>query len=113
MIIVTHMRAFAAAGIAVAAIAMGTFFWDTGLAFADFVCPVLPISDEAVENSNSGFAEIGEGDYSILTTIVPEHDAPNNNTGSPGDVHGVPGDSDYTAIWDQDAPSEATKNPQD
>jgi hypothetical protein len=113
------MKPLFAAGIVAAAIATGGVFWDTGLAFADFVCPVLPISDEAVDNSNAGFAQIGDGDedgvgdYSILTTIVPENDAPNNNTGAPPTDHGVPGDSDYTAIWDQDVDSGATLNPQD
>lgn len=107
------MKPLLAASVVAVVMAVGGLFLSTGPAFADFVCPILPISDEAVENSGAGFAQIGEGDYTIITTIVPENDAPNNNTGAPGAAHGVPGDSDYTAIWDQDVDPGATLNPQD
>lgn len=87
-----------------------------GVAHADFVCPVTPISTAAINNAKTGvFMTIGGGDQSNLTTVVPENGAPNNNSGSPPGVHGVPGDVDYTAIWDQEPPniSDDTKNPQD
>ena len=113
MTIIARIKLLSAAGTAAVAIALGGLIWDTGPAFADFVCPVLPISEEAFDNSDAGFAEIGGGDYSIITTIVPENETPNNNTGSPPGDHGVPGESDYTAIWDQDVDPTATKNPQD
>ena len=102
------MKPLLAASVVAVVMAVGGLFLSTGPAFADFVCPILPISDKAVENSDAGFAQIGEGDYTIITTIAPNH-----NTGAPPTAHGVPGDSDYTAIWDQDVDPGATLNPQD
>ncbi len=91
-----------------------------GPAFAEFVCPVTPISDAAVNHAEDGvFSLISEGDYSNLTTILKNTEAgdPANNRvteGSPMDSHANPGeDSTYTAIWDDGEPSGATKNPKD
>lgn len=90
-----------------------------GSASAEFVCPVTPINQAAVDNAADGtFTPIGEGDYSNLATIINDtvaSDPANNRVtkGTPGGSHADPGDSDYTAIWDDGEPSGATKNPQD
>ena len=91
-----------------------------GSAFAEFVCPVTPINQAAVDHAaDDVFTLIGEDDYSNLTTILNDTEAgdPANNRvteGSPGGSHADPGeDSSYTAIWDEGGPSGATKNPQD
>ena len=91
-----------------------------GQASAEFVCPVTPINDAAVDHAKDGvFTQIGEGDFSNLTTIlddIVEGDPANNRVteGSPPGAHADPGeDSSYTAIWDGGEPSADTKNPQD
>ena len=91
-----------------------------GSAFAEFVCPVTPINDAAVDHAKDGvFTPIAEGDYSNLTTILkntqPSDPANNRVTeGVPDGTHADPGeDSTYTAIWDEGEPSDDTKNPRD
>ena len=76
-----------------------------------FVCPVLNLPDAAIENSNSGFFGIADGDYSILPgkaglhgpgdlfMSVPIHATNDNGAGSPGGPHASPGDPEYTALW--------------
>ena len=76
-----------------------------------FVCPVLNLPDAAIENSNSGFFGIADGDYSILPgkaglhgpddlfISVPMHATNDNGAGSPGGPHASPGDPEYTALW--------------
>ena len=87
----------------------GVFLFSAAPAFADFVCPVLPVSDAAVANSNGGFIGIAGGDTSILPgkagdpanspVGVPDQATNAGGSGSPAGAHAVPGDSDYTAIW--------------
>jgi len=83
-----------------------------GVAAADFVCPVLPISESAKENSNANLITISGGDSSILPGKAGDElnspvDAPSQATndegaGSPAGSHASPGDSGYTAIWNTD-----------
>jgi hypothetical protein len=81
-----------------------------GVARADFVCPVLPVSDQAKEHSNANFITISGGDTSILPgkagdaavspVDVPAHATNMNGAGSPAGPHASPGDAGYSAIWD-------------
>jgi hypothetical protein len=78
-----------------------------GVARADFVCPVLKISDNAAENSGQ-FAPLGTGEYTILPgragdaasspVSPPDHATNSDGSGSPGD-HASPGDPGYSPIW--------------
>ena len=98
--------------IAVPAVVVVALFVVVTPASADFVCPVLPVSENAVENSNANFITISGGDTSILPGLagdpdespvdVPDHATNDNGTGSPGGSHARPGDSDYGAIWNTD-----------
>jgi hypothetical protein len=84
-----------------------------GAAFADFVCPVLPISEQAKENAtaNGQFITVSGGDASILpgnagnttdTVSVPDNATNQNGAGSARGAHAVPGESGYTAVWNTD-----------
>lgn len=94
-----------------AVVAVGLFVGVTP-ASADFVCPVLPVSENAMENSNANFIEISGGDTSILPGLagsptdspvdVPDGATNDDGAGSPGGSHATPGDSDYSAIWNTD-----------
>ena len=76
---------------------------------ADFVCPVLPVADAAVDNEQAGFIDIAGEDTSILPGAaghptdspvdVPDGATNYDGAGSPGGDHAVPGDQGYTAIW--------------
>jgi hypothetical protein len=78
-----------------------------GAAWADFVCPVLKISDNAAENAGH-FAPLGTGEYTILpgragdaaTSPVspPDHATNRDGSGSPGN-HASPGEPGYSPIW--------------
>lgn len=80
-----------------------------GVARADFVCPVIPVSDAAKEHSNANFITIAGGDTSILPgkagdqaaspVDVPDRATNAEGSGSPGGAHAQPGDPGYTAIW--------------
>jgi hypothetical protein len=80
-----------------------------GTAWADFVCPVLPVSQQAKDHANANFINISGGDTSILpgeagkeTTSpvdVPDGATNQDGSGSPGGTHAGPGDPGYTAIW--------------
>jgi hypothetical protein len=82
-----------------------------GAASADFVCPVLPVSDQAkeVQLDRDHFITIGGGDTSILPghagkeltspVDVPEGATNLNGDGTPPGTHASPGDPYYTAIW--------------
>ena len=80
------------------------------VASADFVCPVIPVSDQGAAHSNANFITISGGDTSILPgkagdpalspVAVPAQATNGDGAGSPGGAHSVPGDSDYSAIWD-------------
>jgi hypothetical protein len=73
-----------------------------------FVCPVLTVSTQAVENSGR-FNPIGDGQYTFAPGAagsaqtfngnVPNHATNDDGAGSPAGAHDVPGDSGYTAIW--------------
>ena len=88
---------------------VGVFLLSAAPAFADFVCPVLPVSDAATAHANAGFITIAGGDTSILPgnagdpadspVDVPDDATNGGGSGSPGGDHAVPGDTDYTAIW--------------
>ena len=79
------------------------------IARADFVCPVIPVSDQAKEHSNANFITIAGGDTSILPgkagdpasspVDVPDHATNADGVGSPAGPHARPGDRGYTAIW--------------
>jgi hypothetical protein len=72
-----------------------------------FVCPVLKISNQAVENSDQ-FAPIGN-DYTVFPGNAGSGDTFNGNVplkatngdgaGTPGVDHSSPGDTGYSAIW--------------
>ncbi len=75
-----------------------------GVARADFVCPVLKISDQAYNNSKAGFITISGGDRSIIpgnsgSLDIPDRATNAEGTGSPAGAHARPGDPGYTAIW--------------
>jgi hypothetical protein len=72
-----------------------------------FVCPVLKVSNQAVENSDQ-FAQIGAdytifpgnaGDADTFNGNVPTHATNGDGEGTPGVDHSSPGDTDYSAIW--------------
>jgi hypothetical protein len=73
-----------------------------------FVCPVLTVSTQAVENSGR-FNPIGDGQYTFAPGAagsaqtfngnVPNHATNDDGAGSPAGAHDAPGDSGYTAIW--------------
>ncbi len=83
-----------------------------GVASADFVCPVLPISQQAKDHTtaNGQLIEISGGDASILPgeagdmadspVGVPSNATNLDGAGSPGGAHAAPGEGGYTAIWD-------------
>jgi hypothetical protein len=82
-----------------------------GVARADFVCPVLPVSEQATEHSNANFITISGGDTSILPgkagdataspVDVPAHATNMVGAGSPAVEHGFPGDPWYRVIWER------------
>ena len=102
----------------VGAVAAAAFFVGpgAGAAMADFVCPVLPISEQATAHAtaNDQFITINGdngGDASILpgkagnttdTVSVPDTATNQDGAGSPAGDHAVPGGSGYTAIWNTD-----------
>ena len=73
-----------------------------------FVCPVLNVNENAVEQAGR-FNEIGEGEYTFASGAagsaetfngnVPSNATNGDGAGSPGGAHSAPGDTDYTAIW--------------
>jgi hypothetical protein len=73
-----------------------------------FVCPVLSVSEHAVESSGQ-FNSIGEGEYTFGPGAAGDPETFNGkvpNLATNGDGEGVPpgprsspGDTDYTAIW--------------
>ena len=75
---------------------------------APFICPVLTLNENAVDNSGR-FKEIGDGQYTFAPGAagsaetfngnVPNHATNQDGAGSPGGAHSAPGDTDYTAIW--------------
>jgi hypothetical protein len=87
-----------------------------GVAAADFVCPVLPGSQQGKLQSSGPFITIpdGDGDGVDDTSIlpgkagdsasspvdVPDRATNGDGTGSPMTPdHSAPGDTDYTGIW--------------
>lgn len=80
----------------------------------DFVCPV--IASEAMGMNNPNAAALGEGTYTVVPPTlhanhlnVPDTATNGDGYGAPGDHTGdnaqsMPGDTDYTAIWNGDAP---------
>jgi hypothetical protein len=99
----------------VGAVAAAAFFVGpgAGAAMADFVCPVLPISEQARAHAtaNDQFITINGGDASILpgkagnttdTVNVPDHATNLDGTGSPMGDHARPGESGYTGVWKTD-----------
>jgi hypothetical protein len=93
-------------GLGLAALVAGP---GAGVARADFVCPVLPISEQAKANSNANLITISGGDTSILPgkagdaaaspVAVPAQATNMDGAGSPMGAHAGPGDAGYTAIW--------------
>src|SRR5918999_895251 len=100
------MRRKLVLGLGLAALVAGP---GAGVAHADFVCPVLPVSDQAKQHSNANFITISGGDTSILPgkagdeasspVDVPEGATNQDGAGSPAGEHASPGDPGYTAIW--------------
>lgn len=79
-----------------------------GTAWADFVCPVLPVSSQGLEHQKAGFITISGGDTSILPgkaggasspVDVPAGATNQEGAGSPSGAHASPGDPGYSAIW--------------
>jgi hypothetical protein len=76
-----------------------------------FVCPVLSVSTQAVDNSGR-FDSIGNGQYTFAPGAAGSADTFNGNVpdlatnadgaGSPSGAHASPGDTTYTAIWSGD-----------
>ena len=76
-----------------------------------FVCPVLSVSAQAVDNSGR-FNSIGNGQYTFAPGAagsadtfngnVPDHATNADGAGSPAGAHASPGDPSYTAIWSGD-----------
>ena len=67
-----------------------------------FVCPVIKTG--AIENSAKMFVDLGDGYYSIVTAMdlnVPVHATNDDGNGSPAGPFAAPGDTTYTAIWNQ------------
>jgi hypothetical protein len=72
------------------------------VARADFVCPVLPISEQGAAHNNApAFQQIGGGDYTIIgpNVNVPDHATNQDGSGSPDGAHASPGDAGYSPIW--------------
>jgi hypothetical protein len=73
-----------------------------------FVCPVLTLPAQAVEQSGN-FNSIGNGQYTFapgaagsadtFNCNVPNHATNADGSGTPAGAHASPGDTDYTAIW--------------
>jgi hypothetical protein len=74
-----------------------------------FVCPVLTISDQAVQNSDR-FGPIGDGTYTFAPGNAGSGETFNGNVPSiatngdgageaTANNHSSPGDNDYTGIW--------------
>ena len=51
-------------------VVVGVFLASAALVFADFVCSVLPVSDQGKAQSNAGFIDIADGDTSILPRLA-------------------------------------------
>jgi hypothetical protein len=76
-----------------------------------FVCPVLSVPAQAVDNSGR-FTSIGNGEYTFAPGAagsadtfngnVPDHATNADGAGSPAGAHASPGDTNYTAIWSGD-----------
>lgn len=94
------MRKKVLLGLGLAAVVAGP---GAGVARADFVCPVLPISEQgAAHNKAPAFQQIGGGDYSIIgpDVTVPVHATNQDGAGDPGTAnHAAPGDPGYSPIW--------------
>ena len=81
-----------------------------GAAWADFVCPVLPISEQGKQHGKANFITISGDDTSILPGAagdpesspvdVPAGATNQDGAGSPSGAHASPGDPGYSAIWD-------------
>jgi hypothetical protein len=80
-----------------------------GAAWADFVCPVLSVPQQARDHSGQ-FVTLPSGEATILPGKAgdatqspvdpPDHATNSDGTGSPGGDHASPGDRDYSPIWD-------------
>ena len=87
-------------GLGLAALAGGP---GAAVAHADFVCPVLGISEQGAAHNNApAFQQIGGGDYSIIgpDVTVPVNATNLDGSGDPNSAaHAGPGDAGYTPIW--------------
>lgn len=107
------MRKRLIAGSCMAILAVGIFASSAAAAPPEraeepFVCPVLKVSEQAVEHAGK-FNEIGDGQYTFgpgaagsaetFNGNVPSHATNADGGGSPGGSHSAPGDTDYSAIW--------------
>ena len=74
----------------------------TGVARADFVCPVLNVPAGAAENSPKIGPLPTAGQYTVsgptLANGVPDQATNRVGTGSPAD-HASPGEAGYSPIW--------------
>jgi ABC-type phosphate transport system substrate-binding protein len=76
-----------------------------------FVCPVLTVSGQAVEQSGR-FNPLGNGQYTFAPGAagsadtfngnVPDNATNSDGAGSPEGIHAAPGDGGYTAVWSGD-----------
>lgn len=72
----------------------------------DFVCPVLV--QQAVGDHNPNAVPIGGGHYTVAPAgaqhlSVPDQATNMGGTGTPPGTHAMPGDTNYTAIWNGSA----------
>jgi hypothetical protein len=85
---------------------------NSAMAADPFVCPVLKVSDQAVDRSGQFMGPIGEGEHTILpgnagipgtfNGNVPDNATNAEGEGTVGSDHVSPGDDGYTAIWSGD-----------
>ena len=75
----------------------GIFVFSAVPAFADFVCPVANVI--TIAGGDTSILPGKAGDPANSPVSVPDHATNGGGSGSPGGPHAVPGDSDYTAIW--------------
>jgi len=110
-IIMTTIKQFSASTLLLASFAIVALLVAPAISFASapdktdgFVCPVFN-SNSAVGEHNPNAFPIADGDYSLIpsgsphTISIPIHATNGDGAGSPGGAHSSPGDSDYTAIW--------------
>ena len=80
---------------------VGVLLISAAPAFADFVCPVLRYQARPTTMLMRASLILpgNAGSPGNSPVDVPDHATNGNGSGNPGGTHAVPGDSSYTAIW--------------